>query len=264
LIVFLYNQVNMVLKDMNKIDVHTISKSYQNEKGNELPVLRNLSFTVAPCDFVVILGESGCGKTTLLNCIAGIVQPDTGYIAVDNNRVTSQHPSRSMIFQTPCLLPWLTVEKNIAFGCRLRKELASLDKLVDKYINLMGLSEYRHLYPDALSAGMAQRVAIARSLIGLPDVLLLDEPFAALDYQNRFRLQQELVHLWQRLQQTVVFVTHDLDEALLLGRKILILGKQSGGVEYTTDIKMPYPRTPGHHRLQQIKLDLQEKMKEII
>ncbi|QTA90372.1 ABC transporter ATP-binding protein [Desulfonema magnum] len=225
-----------------KIRVENITKTYPLPKGKQFTVLKNINFTINEGDFVTILGESGCGKSTLLNILAGLLPVSSGEIWVDNKKIVGPHPSRSILFQQPNLLPWLSVEENIVFGCKLRGEVDNLRFRANQLIDIMGLSGFEKVYPHELSLGMAQRVCLARSLIGHPDVLLLDEPFASLDTFTRIHLQEELIDFWQVEKLTVIFVTHDIDEAILMGNKVILLGGHPSGIVKIFDIRMNYPR----------------------
>ncbi|NJL60011.1 MAG: ABC transporter ATP-binding protein [Desulfobacteraceae bacterium] len=193
-----------------------------------LTVLKDISFIAEDGDFVVVVGESGCGKSTLLNLIAGLLPLTSGDILADNQKITGTHPSRSILFQQPSLLPWLNTMENIVFGCKLRGELNNLEERSEQLIEIMGLSGFENHYPHELSVGMAQRACLARALMGHPKILLLDEPFGALDSMNRTRLQEELIEFWAVENFTVIFVTHDIDEAIVLGNKICGFGRPSG------------------------------------
>lgn len=207
-----------------KIEIKHIYKSYNIQNKKLLTVLNDINLSIKENDFIVILGKSGCGKSTLLNIIAGLLQPSSGEVRVDNKIICKPHPSRSILFQEPSLLPWLNVEENIAFGCKIRGELEHLEYRVLRFIELMGLRGFEKSHPTELSIGMAHRVCLARAFIGLPEILLLDEPFGALDTFTRFRIQDVLKQRWQEKKFTAVFVTHDIDEAITLGTKIVLLG----------------------------------------
>ncbi|MBF0230489.1 MAG: ABC transporter ATP-binding protein [Desulfamplus sp.] len=225
-----------------KIDVCNVSKIFPRFDGEENIVLDNISFSANSGDFVVILGESGGGKTTLLNLLAGLERPTSGEIFVDGNKVNRIEPSRSMLFQQPVLIPWLTVKDNVAYGCRLRRDTENLDYRVYQFIEMMGLSGFENAKPASLSLGMAQRVCLARALVGRAEMLLLDEPFASLDTFTQAHIQEELVNIWLSEKFTAVFVTHDINEAILLGNKIILIGGYPGCVSGIYDIDDPYPR----------------------
>lgn len=213
--------------------------------GGYVPVFANLNLVVEPGCFAVILGASGCGKSTLLDMLAGLTKPCQGTILADGREVTAPHPSRSLLFQHPSLLPWLTVADNVAFGCQVRGELDNLEQRVEEIIAMIGLQGFAGAYPAELSIGMAQRVCLARALLGQPRVLLMDEPFSSLDSFNRRNLQREVVNIWRRRHLTIVMVTHDLEEAVLLGQQIIFLGGHPGKVRKIYDVALPYPRDMG-------------------
>ena len=251
---------------MKSISARHLSYSYSSGPGKKddsgLKVLENISFTIVPGRFLVILGKSGCGKTTLLNLIAGLLEPREHQLLIDEKPITGPDPSRSYIFQTPRLLPWLNVKDNIAFGCRVRGDTYNLRNRISEHIELIGLCDFETSYPANLSAGMAQRVAIARALIGRPDILLLDEPFTALDYYNRSRLQNELIRLWNQFRFTAVFVTHDIDEALTLGQRIIILGSQPSTIIRSYDLDSAAPRDLTDGSFFELKTEIQKALSQ--
>lgn len=224
-------------------------------------MLKDVSFSIEPGDFVIILGESGCGKTTLLNLLAGLEPPTSGTIRVDGKEVTGIHPSRSMIFQQPVLIPWLSVRENVAYGCRIRKDTQDLDYRVSQFLEIMGLTGAADSKPDQLSLGMAQRVCLARALVGRPSALLLDEPFAALDTFTQSHIQEELTNLWLSEKFTAVFVTHDIDEAVRLGNKIVLLGGDPATATQFIEINAEYPRERHHPQIKALRTEILERFK---
>jgi len=245
-----------------KIDVCNVSKSFSRFDGGENIVLDEISFSLNSGDFVTILGESGGGKTTLLNLLAGLEQPTSGEIFVNGMKVNGLHPSRSILFQQPVLIPWLTVKENVAYGCRLRGDLDNLEYRVYQFIEIMGLSGFENAKPASLSLGMAQRVCLARALVGGAEMLLLDEPFAALDTFTQAHIQEELINIWLSEKFTVVFVTHDINEAILLGNKIILLGGYPGSVRGVYDIDGPYPRSVNDHAFKAYRSEIMANLKE--
>ncbi len=225
-----------------EIEFENVSKIYHSSDGSHKTVLRDISFSINKGDFVVILGESGCGKTTLLNMLAGFEMPTSGRILAGGQQIRGIHPSRSMLFQQPALIPWLDVKKNVGYGCRLRGDLENLDYRVNQFIEIIGLSGFEKARPEELSLGMAQRVCIARALVGHPAVLIMDEPFASLDTFTRAHIQEELVNIWLSEKFTSVFVTHDIEEAIFLGNKIILLGGYPVGIQEIFTIDDKYPR----------------------
>ena len=245
-----------------KIKIEKISKSYQKLNREEHTVLKDITFQIDKGDFVIILGESGCGKTTLLNMLAGFEKPTTGKIFADGKEIKGVHPSRSMLFQQPALIPWLTVEENVAYGCKVRGDVDNLEYRVMQFLEIMGLLGYSKEKPDELSLGMAHRTCLARALVGLPKALLLDEPFAALDTFTQNHIREELVNLWQSEQFSAVFVTHDIDEAIFLGNKIVLLGGEPAGIHEIFQIDWEYPRDASSPSFKSIRNDILERFKK--
>lgn len=202
------------------------------------------TITVGAGEFVCILGPSGCGKSTLLNAIAGYTPPTTGRVAVDDVTVKAPGPDRGMVFQQYSLLPWKTVYENVAFGPKMaghsRIEAGSL---ANTFLELVGLKKFGDRYPAELSGGMQQRVGIARALANYPSVLLMDEPFGALDAQTRLMMQESLLEIWRKLGTTVVFVTHDVDEAVFLADRVLVMSAAPGSIIEDVRIDLPRPRS---------------------
>lgn len=224
------------------INIDNISKSYILENNEEHIVLKDVNFTIDKGDFVVILGESGCGKSTLLNMLAGFDIPTSGSIYIDEKKIEKIHHSRSLIQQQPTLIPWLNMKENVAYGCRLRGDTENLDYRVQQFLEIMGIEKFSRARPDELSVGMAQRVCLARALVGRPDILLLDEPFASLDTFTQAHIQEEVVNLWLSEQFTAVFVTHDIDEAIRIGNKIVLLENAPATTREILHIDLEYPR----------------------
>ncbi|MGH9384160.1 MAG: ABC transporter ATP-binding protein [Vicinamibacterales bacterium] len=206
--------------------------------------LDRLDFTVAAHEFVCLVGPSGCGKTTVLKVLAGLVTPDAGEVTINGIRVTAPGADRAMVFQQPALLPWANVLTAVAFGLQLRgMPKAERDTIARDLIRTVGLSGFEQHYPRQLSGGMQQRVGLARALAVNPDILLMDEPFAATDAQTRRSLQEELLRLHATLRKTVVFVTHDIDEAVRLGDRVLLMSPRPGRIRETVVVSAPRPRS---------------------
>jgi NitT/TauT family transport system ATP-binding protein len=201
--------------------------------------LQTTNLSISPGEFVCILGPSGCGKSTLLNVIAGFLKASEGQALLDGELIQEPGPERSMVFQHHSLLPWKTVGENIEMGPRLTGDL-EVEQTVSYFLDMVGLSAYRDHYPEQLSGGMQQRVGIARALATNPRVLLMDEPFGALDYQTRLVMQENLLSLWDEFKSTVVFITHDVDEAIFLSDRILVMSSAPGCI--IRDIKNPLKR----------------------
>jgi ABC-type nitrate/sulfonate/bicarbonate transport system ATPase subunit len=225
-----------------KFEARDLCRSYRLSRSRSHAVLSKVNFLIEPGCFTVILGESGSGKSTLLNLLSGLIMPTSGQILIDSQPIIGPSPDRSLLFQQPNLLPWLSVADNIVFGCRLRGERDKIEDRLLQLIQMIGLVGYEDRHPVELSVGMAQRVCLARALIGQPKALLLDEPFGALDIFNRVRLQNELINLWQQRPFTGILVTHDIDEALVVAQKIIILGGQPATAQSVYNVTLPYPR----------------------
>lgn len=219
------------------IEIQAVTKSFNGNK-----VLNEVSLTIEKGSFVTILGASGCGKSTLLNMLAGLENPSSGQILLDGLPVTEPGPDRVVVFQKPGLYPWLSLRDNVAFGLRLRGSSNIPWREVDRVIDLIGLKGFENHRPYELSGGMQQRVAIARALVMHPSVLLMDEPFGALDAQTRENMQEFLISLWERLRATVVFVTHDIDEAIMLGSRLIVMSARPGRVSLDKAVPLGRPR----------------------
>jgi NitT/TauT family transport system ATP-binding protein len=210
-----------------------------------LVALSDINFKVRRNEFISVIGPSGCGKSTLIRIVAGLEDPSSGVVAVDGIPVTGPGADRGMVFQNYTLFPWLTVRSNVLFGPKmkgLRQDKAT--KAADEWLKLVGLSDFADLYPAQLSGGMKQRVAIARALANDPRILLMDEPFGALDAQTRASMQAHLLRIWQAAGVTVLFITHDLDEAIYLSDRIVVLGARPGRILEVIDVPVARPRTP--------------------
>jgi NitT/TauT family transport system ATP-binding protein len=201
------------------------------------------SLEAKPGEFVCLLGPSGCGKSTLLNCVAGYVQPSEGTVKVDGVAVQRPGPDRGMVFQQYSLFPWMTIEQNVRFGPRVTGA-ASPDAVASTFLELVGLSHFANRYPGELSGGMQQRVGIARALANYPSVLLMDEPFGALDAQTRLMMQESLLRIWSEFGITVLFVTHDVDEALFLADRVLVMSASPGRIVADLSVPLARPRAP--------------------
>jgi len=244
-----------------KIEIEKVSKIYSTSNNSDHPVLKDITFSIESGDFVIILGESGCGKTTLLNLLAGLEKPSAGEIFVDGHKIIGIHPSRSMLFQQPALIPWLSVQQNVAYGCKLRGDTDKLEYRVHQFLEIMGIAGFADALPDQLSLGMAQRVCLARALVGHPQALLLDEPFASLDTFTQAHIQEELVNIWLSEQFTAVFVTHDIDEAIRLGNKIILLAGEPANIKDIFEISEEYPRDQNDPKLKEIRNEILERFK---
>lgn len=229
---------------MSKLRVNAVSRQFSAAKGG-LPTqaLAPIELEVADNDFLVLLGPSGCGKSTLLRLIAGLDRPTTGQIILDGEVVSSPGPDRGMVFQSYTLFPWLTVADNIAFGLREQGKGEDIVlPLVDDWLARIGLQGFGDHYPKQLSGGMQQRTAIARALATDPAILLLDEPFGALDNQTRGLMQEMLLAIWERQKKTVIFVTHDIEEAIFLASRVVVMTARPGSIKAEVAIDLPHPR----------------------
>jgi NitT/TauT family transport system ATP-binding protein len=212
--------------DKTKADVH---------------VLEDLNLEIQDGEFVCIVGPSGCGKSTLLNIAGGFIQATKGDVLIQDKVVTAPDPRHIFIFQENGVFPWLNVEDNVGFGVK-RPNPAERKKVVDHYIEMVGLTGFEKTYPRELSGGMKQRVEIARALAAEPDVLFMDEPFGALDYLTRLRLRAEVTQIWQRERKTVMFVTHDVEEAVQLADRVVVMGKRPSRIRDIVTVEVPRPR----------------------
>ncbi|HEY0328303.1 MAG TPA: ABC transporter ATP-binding protein [Rhodopseudomonas sp.] len=223
------------------VDIRNVSHHF-SLSGAQLPVLEAIDFSVLPGEFVALLGPSGCGKSTLLRLIAGLEPPSGGGIVADGQPVGRPDPSRNLVFQDPTLFPWATVWSNVATGLEARGVLKQQRGRVDEALALVGLGGFADAYPHQLSGGMAQRASLARALVNDPSLLLLDEPLGKLDSLTRLTLQAELVRLWQRSGFTALLVTHDVEEALLLSTRLIVLSERPARIKAEFRFDKPYPR----------------------
>ncbi len=233
-----------------------VNKIFGAEPGGVV-ALKDIDLEIRPGEFVCLLGPSGCGKSTLLNAIAGFSLPTSGTLEVSDKPVTAPGPDRGMVFQEYALFPWMTVEANVAFGLEIRgtgKDQIAL--IVNELLDMLGLKEFRHRFPKDLSGGMRQRVAIARVLALDPPIMLMDEPFGALDALTRRSLQDELLRIWRSVGKTIVFVTHSIEEAVYLGSRVVILTYRPGTIKKDVAIDLPYPRDSNSVEFNAIKKEL--------
>jgi len=227
---------------MKSLTIEHLQKTYFDPFANkQVTAIRDISLTVDAGDFVAVVGPSGCGKTTMLNLIAGFLAPTGGQIRVDGRAVSGPGPDRGVVFQSFALFPWRTVLDNVAFGPKMRGvPKARRHEIAREYLALAGLSHAAERYPNELSGGMQQRVGVVRALANEPDVLLMDEPFASVDAQTRMTLQEELTRIWEQRRPTVVFITHDVNEAVFLANRVVVLSH--GAVLCDIAIDLPRPR----------------------
>lgn len=225
------------------LDVDRLSKTFDSAKG-QVRALEAIDFKVHRREFVCVIGPSGCGKSTLIRILAGLEPKTSGKVLLDGKPVAKPGSDRGMVFQSYSLFPWLTVRGNVMFGPRM-KGMSRVEAATeaDQWLEIVGLSRFANAYPHQLSGGMRQRVAIARALVNQPRILLMDEPFAALDAQTRARMQHHLLEVWKNIDITILFITHDLDEAIYLADRILVLKAHPGRVNMLVNVPLPRPRT---------------------
>jgi NitT/TauT family transport system ATP-binding protein len=231
---------------MSKVTIEHVSKVFEKKDGQQMAALKDVNFSIEDKEFICFIGPSGCGKTTLLRIIAGLESATSGEIRLMGEPILGPDPKRGMVFQEYSLFPWRTVLDNIAFGL----EMLGMEKderlnIAEEYLEMVGLTQFRDAYPYELSGGMRQRVAIARALANDPDVLLMDEPFGALDAQTRNMMQLELLEIWEKTRKTIIFVTHSVDEAVFLADRIVMLSSRPGRIceIIPVDLKRPRERT---------------------
>lgn len=226
------------------LEVKGLHKQFSTAKG-DVTALKDINFKAHRREFVCVIGASGCGKSTLIRILAGLETASSGQVLLDNHPVSGPGPDRGMVFQGYTLFPWLTVKKNIMFGLRSQgMGYSTAESEALQWIDLVGLEKFADAYPDQLSGGMKQRVAIARALANKPRILLMDEPFGALDAQTRCKMQSYLLQIWHNIDITVLFITHDLDEAIYLADRILVLKAHPGEVQEVIEVPVPRPRDP--------------------
>ncbi len=228
---------------MGRLEIRDLNQSFSKDDGSSLVVLEHMTFDVKDEEFVCILGSSGCGKTTLLRLIAGLDLAQAGSIFLDGEEIRGTNPKVGMVFQEYSLFPWRTVIDNIAFGLEMQGVArAERIKTAERYLDLVNLEQFHDSYPSELSGGMRQRVAVARALALDPAILLMDEPFGALDAQTRNMLQKELLDIQDATKKTIIFITHSVDEAVFLSDRIIVLTPRPGRICRTIDLDLPRPR----------------------
>jgi ABC-type nitrate/sulfonate/bicarbonate transport system ATPase subunit len=254
-----------------KLEIRDVGKIY-NTKAGETTALEKTSFTVAEGEFVTILGPSGCGKSTILRIVAGLEESNSGQVLLDGKEINGPGPDRGMVFQSYTLFPWLNVKDNITFGLKLKGvSQKERDDLARHYLQLIGLEGFEKHYPIQLSGGMKQRVAIARALANDPKILLMDEPFGALDAQTRTIMQEVLLKAWEETKKTILFITHDVDESIFLADSVYVMTARPGRLKKKIPITLARPReysmksTPefGHYKEELLSLIREESLKSI-
>jgi ABC-type nitrate/sulfonate/bicarbonate transport system ATPase subunit len=226
-----------------KLRIDNVTLRFASPGGMRVTALENISLDIADKEFCVIVGPSGCGKTSLLRLVAGLIEPTEGAIVLDGAQIRGPGKDRGMVFQSYTLFPWLSVQDNVEFGLRIASMPAELRRETSRrFIAQVGLEGFERLYPKQLSGGMMQRVALARALANDPAVLLMDEPFGALDSQTRSLMQELLLDIWQASHKTVLFITHDIDESILLGDRVYVMTARPGRIKEMVEIDLPRPR----------------------
>jgi NitT/TauT family transport system ATP-binding protein len=247
---------------VGEIVFNTVSKAWAAGTEREVLAIDNVSFQVRDGEFLVIIGPSGCGKSTMLLMMAGLEMPTAGWITHNGQTVTGTDVHRSLIFQQPSLFPWLSARDNVAFGLKLKGVgRGERYQRADKFLRQVGLREFAGKHPHELSGGMQQRVAIARALCTGADILLMDEPFAALDVQTRFQMQKFLLDIWQGSGKTVVFVTHHIDEAIYLADRVVVLTARPGRLLNVVDIGLPRPREVASAEFDQFRVQFLDSLR---
>ena len=228
---------------MGSVEISEITRQFTRDDGLSVQAIGGVTLSIADDEFVSFVGPSGCGKTTLLRIIAGLDQATSGTVLVDDNQISGPSPKVGMVFQEYSLFPWRNILDNVAFGPEMRM-LSKVKRyeLARKYISLVGLDQFEKSFPYELSGGMRQRVAIARALANDPDLLLMDEPFGALDAQTRNKMQSELLEIWGRSKKTILFVTHSVDEAVFLSDRIVVMSSRPGRIRSVVQVPIPRPR----------------------
>ena len=231
------------MADSVVLKLDNVSKSFAKVEKDEIThALSSISLEMKSGEFISLVGTSGCGKSTILRLIAGLITPTVGTLSVNDKEITGPAPDRGMVFQRPTLFPWLTVEKNIGFSLKMQNKLKGNEQRVDHMLDLIGLKNFKDDYPGQLSGGMAQRVALVRTLINEPPILLLDEPLGALDAFTSMNMQDEILSAWRGRNQLAVMVTHDVDEAIYMGTRVIVMEPSPGRIKADIPIKLDYPR----------------------
>ena len=243
------------------LELENVSKSFAKIETDEVThALTSVTTTMESGEFISLVGPSGCGKSTMLRLVAGLIPPTTGKLTVNGKEIEKPAPDRGMMFQKATLFPWLTVRDNIAFSLKMQGKLKGNEDKVDNMIKVIGLENFREDYPAQLSGGMAQRVALVRSLINEPPILLMDEPLGALDAFTRMNMQDEILKIWQEKKQLAIMVTHDVDEAIYMGTRVLVMDAHPGRVIADIPIDLPFPRDRGSREFVEYRIDILNKL----
>ncbi len=243
------------------LTLENVSKSFAKVESDEVThALDNVSVTMESGEFISLVGPSGCGKSTILRLVAGLIVPTLGKVAVNGKEIEGPSPNRGMVFQRPTLFPWLTVEDNIGFSLNVQGKLKGNEDKVQHMIDIIGLEKFKNDYPGQLSGGMAQRVALVRSLINQPEILLLDEPLGALDAFTRMHMQDEILSIWSDSKQLALMVTHDVDEAIYMGTRVLVMDANPGRIIADIKIDEAYPRDRSSASFVEYRNDILNKL----
>lgn len=228
---------------MSKLEFKDVSKSFVRSDSEFITTaLEDINFSIRENEFVSIVGPSGCGKSTILRLIAGLIVPTTGNIYLDGEEITGPSSRRGMVFQKSTLFPWLSVKDNVGFSAKLKSEEKVDDKTIDQMLEKVGLLDFKNSYPSNLSGGMAQRISLIRTMVNKPEVLLLDEPLGALDAFTRMNMQDEILKLWNEEKNMTIMVTHDVDEAVYMSTKVIVMEPRPGRIKEVIPIELDYPR----------------------
>lgn len=241
---------------VGEIKIKNVVKSFSNPDHSEVVALNGVNLTIEPNSFISLIGPSGCGKSTLLRAIAGLNLADEGAIYLDGEKIEKPNYERGFAFQEATLFPWLNIRNNIAFGLKARGIYKEKKADVDEFIRLVGLEGFEKSYPHQLSGGMCQRASLARVLVGHPKVLLLDEPLGALDAFTRMNMQDEILRIWREHNMTMVMVTHDVDEAIYLSDKVVVMSPRPGKIEKVIDINLSRPRARSQDAFLQYRTEI--------
>lgn len=239
-----------------------VSKSFaSSDSRNDIThALSSISLEVNDGEFISIVGPSGCGKSTILRLVAGLIVPTTGKLTLNDVPIEGPDPNRGMVFQKPTLFPWLTVKDNVTFSLRMQKKTEGCEEKAEKLIRMADLTEFENAYPHQLSGGMAQRVALIRTMINQPQVFLLDEPLGALDAFTRMNMQDELLNMWNQTRHIMMMVTHDIDEAIYMGTRVLVMMPRPGRLAQDITIDLPYPRNRTSSKFMECRKQIMETL----
>ena len=248
------------------LKINNVSKSFPKVDTNQtINAVKDINLEINNNDFVCLVGPSGCGKSTILRLISGLITPTTGEIILNDEKITGPTDKIAMVFQKPTLYPWLTVYDNIAFGLRIHKEKEEVIKeKVLNMIDLINLNDFTSSFPSELSGGMAQRVALARAIVNDPKVILFDEPLGALDAFTRMKMQDEIISIWAKKKQLAIMVTHDIEEAVYMSTKVVVIDKNPGRIKKIIDIDMPYKRDRESMKFIEYRNEILSLLKESI